>query len=236
MKRILFSLLSALILFSCAPSAPVQTAATAEGNSVAVTFNDTTKLYFNITADGEAALTWDATEGKKYNTPGRYQHRGTLVLPSQITVADKVYKVTSIADNALFQQRSLAELYIPDGIRHIGDRAISGCDKLLKLRLPETLETVGYEAFARCKRLEEVKLPNSIQKMGRGAMYDCKSLRKVEIPTSMTVVSEALFSGCFSLKNVKLHDKITTIEELAFNRCEQLQEVNIPNSVTEIKD
>ena len=234
--RFSFIIISLLVLFGCSPSAPLQTSVTRCDSLVAVTFNDTTTLYFSIVADGEASLTWDATEGKKYNTPGRYQHKGRLVVPSQITVDNKVYKVTSIADYALFQQRSLAELYISDGIRHIGNRAISGCDKLTMLRLPKTLETVGDEAFARCKQLVEVSLPDGIRQMGQYAMYDCKRLRKAQIPASMTVVPEGLFRGCFSLEDVSLHSKITTIEERVFSNCENLVKIRIPNSVTEIKD
>ena len=186
--RYSFLIFSLLVLFGCSPSAPLQTSVVHCDSLVAVTFNDTTTLYFKIVSDGEACLTWDATEGKKYNTSGRYQHKGRLVVPSQITIDNKVYKVTSIADNALFQQRSLTELYISDGIRHIGNRALSGCDKLTMLRLPETLETIGDEAIARCKQLVKVALPDGIKQMGKYAMYDCKRLREVEIPASMTVV------------------------------------------------
>ncbi len=235
MRRIVFLLFSLLALFSCTPSAPLQTNVAVVDSLVKVTFNDTTNLYFRITAADEARLTWDATEGKKYNTPGRYQHKGRLVVPAQITVDGKVYNVTSVGDNALFQQRSLTEIYLSDGIRHIGNKALSGCDKLKKLRLPATLETVGDEAIARCKQLVEVKLPNALRKMGKAAMYDCKSLRKVEIPRSMTVVPEELFSGCFSLKKVVFSNNVTTIGERAFSCCELLEDIEFPNSVNEIK-
>ena len=109
MKRIFFLLFSALVLFSCAPSVPVQTSVVISDSLVAVTFNDTTKLFFRITAVDEVELTWDATDGKKYNSSGRYQHKGLLVVPSQITINEKVYNVTSVAQYALFQQRSLIE-------------------------------------------------------------------------------------------------------------------------------
>ncbi|MBQ5663548.1 MAG: hypothetical protein IIV19_03840 [Bacteroidaceae bacterium] len=111
MKRIFFLLFSALVLFSCAPSVPVQTSVVISDSLVAVTFNDTTKLFFRITAVDEVELTWDATDGKKYNSSGRYQHKGLLVVPSQITINEKVYNVTSVAQYALFQQRSLKSLY-----------------------------------------------------------------------------------------------------------------------------
>ena len=111
MKRVSFLLFSMLMLFACAPSVPVQTSVVVCDSLVTVTFNDTTNLNFRIVATDEVELTWDATDGKKYNSTARYQHKATLVIPSQITVDGKVYKVTSVGDYALFQQRSLTELY-----------------------------------------------------------------------------------------------------------------------------
>ena len=165
MKKIsvILSIAFMVLFASCGETLPVQTSSHETEGLIAVTFNDTTTLHFRITTDGEAQLTWDATDGKNYNTPTRYQHKGKLVLPAEITHAGKNYKVTSIDNNALFQQRSLESLYIPDGIRNIGVKALSGCDKLKSLRLPATLETLGEEAISRCKQLESLTLPEIIR-------------------------------------------------------------------------
>ena len=192
MKKIsvILSIVFMVLLASCGETLPVQTSSHEAEGLIAVTFNDTTTLHFRITTNGEAQLTWDATDGKNYNTPTRYQHKGKLVLPAEITHAGKNYKVTSIDNNALFQQRSLESLYIPDGIRHIGVKALSGCDKLKSLRLPATLETLGEEAISRCKQLKSLTIPESIREIGKYALHDCKMLRKATIPLSITELPE----------------------------------------------
>ena len=212
MKKISVILVFMVLFTSCGETLPVQTSSHEAEGLIAVTFNDTTTLHFRITTDGEAQLTWDATDGKNYNTPTRYRHKGKLVLPAEITHAGKNYKVTSIDNNALFQQRSLESIYIPDGIRHIGVKALSGCDKLKSLRLPATLETLGEEAISRCKQLKSLTIPESIREIGKYALHDCKMLRKATIPLSITELPEGLFEGCYSLNDIELHGKTSFLE------------------------
>ena len=74
--RLSFIIITLLLLVGCTPSQPLQTSVNVSDSLIVATFNDTTTLYFRIIADNEVELTWDATDGKNYNTPSRYQHRG----------------------------------------------------------------------------------------------------------------------------------------------------------------
>ena len=231
------AILAAIItlLCSCGPAPSVQTSSQEHGAQIAVTFNDTTTLYFSLTSDSEAELTWDATEGKNYNSPTRHQHAGELTIPAEITHNGKSYRVTSIGDNALFQQRSLKGIYISDGIRRIGRKSLSGCDKLKSLRLPATLESMGEEALSRCKQLAQITLPDCLKEIGKYALHDCKMLKKANIPASITALPEGMFDGCYSLTDIKFHNGVEGIGVRAFSRCESLKKVKFPESLKTIE-
>ena len=79
-----FVLQSLLLFTACAPEAPVQTSVSGSDSLIVATFNDTTTLHFRVIATDEVELVWDATDGKNYNTPSRYQHRGRLVVPATV--------------------------------------------------------------------------------------------------------------------------------------------------------
>ena len=85
-----FILQSLLLFTACAPEAPVQTAVSGSDSLIIATFNDTTTLHFRVIAADEAELVWDATDGKNYNSPSRYQHRGSLVVPSAVEFGGKM--------------------------------------------------------------------------------------------------------------------------------------------------
>ena len=230
----IFILLATLVCFGCGVAEPVQTSSSGSDSLFAATFNDTTTLHFRVSGTDEVELTWDASEGKNYNTPTRYQHKGRLVIPAKVEHDGKMYAVTAIGKNALFQQRSITELYILDGVRTIDERAITGCDKLKKLQLPATLDSIGASAFSRCKLLTEVSFPEGVRAIGKYAFNDCKSLKEIAIPQSISVLPEGMFEGCYSLKKVKMHEGISLIESRVFNRCETLVSIELPHSVSDM--
>lgn len=82
---------------------------------------------------------------------------------------------------------------IPDGIRHIGDRAFAEKD-IQYVYLPDSVISIGNYAFYRCGRLEEITLPDRVAFIGDYAFYDCYSLRSPVLPENLVMIGNFAFS------------------------------------------
>ncbi len=69
-----------------------------------------------------------------------------LVIPSTIDG----FPVTSIGDEAFYDDRNLKGVIIPEGVTSIGARAFYSCNVLKTIMLPSTLTTVDLTAFSDC--------------------------------------------------------------------------------------
>ena len=78
----------------------------------------------------------------------------------------------------------MREIFLPEGLVHIGDSAFRHCPFLEKVELPYTLMSIGDYAFANCLDLKTVKFNGSMQEFenvyqGDGAFRNCPSNLKV---------------------------------------------------------
>ena len=180
MRKILI-VLTAVIIAACGTKNPSQTAVAIDGERITTTFNDTTTLHFKIIGESEVALTWDNSDGKNYNSTMRYFHKGELIIPTTVNANDKEYRVTSIDDYALYQQRQLERITLPDGIKSIGTKAFSGCDKIVTINIPDGTISLGEEALSRCKRITDITLPESTENIGIYCFRNCVSLNNISL-------------------------------------------------------
>jgi len=136
---------------------------------------------------------------------------GELLLPEEITVGQKTYKVTEI-----------------------GDKAFKGCKKLTSVVLPQTLEHIYRSAF------DGTGVMNDKSLWADGALIidDCliatnKSIKaKYAVPESVRLIAAGAFENNKTVTNVVLHDGLTKIDHDTFRGCKNLNKVNIPASVT----
>ena len=91
-------------------------------------------LYYRFT-DGEAAVV--SSQGNSYS--------GDIVIPEEIQLGDKVYRVTQIEKNA-FYGNGLTSVDIPATVLKIGENAFYGCSKLKTVILRGYAE-IGSGAF-----------------------------------------------------------------------------------------
>ncbi len=88
----------------------------------------------------------------------------SLVIPSSVKISGKVYKVTSVADNALKDMGKLKKLEIGANIEHIGKGAFNGCKNLKRIVIKSkklTLEKTGSNAFKGINSKAVIKVPKS---------------------------------------------------------------------------
>ena len=62
---------------------------------------------------------------------------------------------------------SLEEIYLPEGIEEIPERAFFRCHSLKKVKFPSTLKRIGKEAFAFCGQLDISGLADNVEVLER---------------------------------------------------------------------
>ena len=131
---------------------------------------------------------------------------------------------------------SITELYIPEGIKKIGNSAFRECRNLRSVTFPLTLEYIGCNAFTKCTSLTEVTIPEGVTYIGNGAFSECSSLVSAVLPNSMkgTEISGGLFYSCTALENVVFPKRIKRSFANVFPHCEALKSFEIPYGADEL--
>lgn len=97
----------------------------------------------------------------------------------------------------------IKEVYIPEGVKVIGDGAFNNCIYLESINIPDSVTEIGFMAFSGCVRLASIRLPEGLQVIDGGAFEFCEQLVTVE---------------CDSLNNLKYLDSDAFWETYWFNR------------------
>lgn len=130
----------------------------------------------------------------------------------------------------------LEELFVPQGITCIGDRAFSGCSSLMSITIPDSVTSIGESAFYKCTNLTSITIPDSVTSIGRYALCGCNSLTRISIPNSVTNIEDGTFEDCINLVNVKLPNNLTRLGKYIFRNCSNLKNITIPKNVTIIEE
>lgn len=123
---------------------------------------------------------------------------------------------------------------VPQGIHTIGNEAFRATS-VEEVWLPEGVKVIGEKAFYTCPRLKKIYLPQSLQQIGSNAFYDCKSLSAVEIPPQVSIGDYA-FMGCGNLAQVTLYEGVPKIESFAFSFSYAMERFYFPGSAANLKE
>lgn len=173
-----------------------------------------------------------------------------------ITIPDTVEGVIvrQIAP-ALFNNRSLTSVDLPDTVAEIGAFAFNGND-LTEISLPRDLEIIHTNAFARNRDLtsiefgtslrevheyafqqtdpDEVSLPSGIEHVGRGAFSNMLGAgpELVEVPGTLRVIERGAFAQN-RISTLILHEGVELLMTGAFS-ANLLTSVVLPDSVISV--
>lgn len=158
-------------------------------------------------------------------------------IPEKMNIGGRTYRVTSVADKAFFDIKTLQAVTFPPSIRHIGEQAFKECKALSSLTLPDSLETYGgIEVFQNCEGLVTVRLPKHLRTLAPHMFVHCLVLKDLILPDSLKVLPEHAFMSCKALDEVRIPAGVRTIERGVFWDCKKLQAISIPASVETIAD
>ena len=165
-----------------------------------------------------------------------------------LTTVDVPASVEVIEEGA-FSCAHIESIYLPEGLKEIGDRAFYECNDLYSIQIPESVQKIGDEVFRSCDSLYEIAIPNNTEIIGTNPFAYCKNLSSIyvspEHPTLATI-DGVLFSKpdrklicypfAFEAETYAIPQGIQIIGTYAFSGCDSVAKVIIPDSVHHIED
>lgn len=155
-------------------------------------------------------------------------------------------QVSEIKANTFRNCKELEQVFLPLGLRSIGDNTFDSTWSLTEITFPEGLEHIGAEAFHGMPYaqngyeggLTRLVLPASLKTLGTGAFHQAP-LVSATLGDGLEEIPENAFDGCYSLKELKLPANLKKIGRRAFYSCaanasRSIVSVEIPDGVTEI--
>ena len=149
-----------------------------------------------------------------------------LVIPSSVTSEGNTYTVTSIGENAFYENSDLVSVEIPESVTSIGKYAFNRCSSLASATIPNTVTTIGEGVFYYCENLASVTIGNGVTSISPNAFEGC-GLTSITIPNNVTSIGRGAFKNCSSLQSVNIHKLVTSIGGLVFNGCTGLTSISV---------
>lgn len=153
-----------------------------------------------------------------------------LYIHKEVPHNGKTYKTVAIESEA-FAGWKIESVYIPDGVREIGDMAFNRCHEVLSLDIPQSVERIGIKCFDDMKSIRNLSLSGNLKKISHNAFTSLHSLKRLNVPEGVEIFDLDCFAHCSSLEKVTLPSTLTTINRGVFWNCGSLKEIIIPASV-----
>lgn len=140
-----------------------------------------------------------------------------------------------VSDSALFIDRTVEELVVPEGVTVIGDYAFRGCAKLKSVSLPNGITKIARDAFCMAQALEEIVIPDGCLTIGMSAFSVCSKLARVVLPDSITEIGSTAFNKSIITEFI-FPDKVDRIDDRIFLDCSKLARVVAPSACKYVEE
>lgn len=203
-------------------------------------------LCYNVLTDSTVAVTGQS----EYKTMPRYEYLPeNLVIPSEVTLQGKAYKVVSIDQWAFYACTMLKSVTIPSSVTFIGLSAFQYCENLVNVDISTSVTTVEGSAFSYTKWYDnlpdgEVYINNTLYRYKGTApkntqivvkdgttriagftFWNQSNIVAIELPQTLTDIEHGAFEGCTQLSSILIPKNVTFIGCSAFAECTGLMEV-----------
>lgn len=173
---------------------------------------------------------WDYQLAGKVNTPNNpwYDLRESVY---DIYVSEGI---THLGNWTFADMESVTYVDLPDTLVSMGHGCLSGCSALEEIILPDGIITIGASTFNGCLSLAALEIPNGVTRIEEFTFYDCAALPEIEIPEGVTYIGESAFCGCESLTEIVIPEGVTAIDILTFDSCSSLESIVLPKNLVTI--
>lgn len=187
---------------------------------------DGVTIYYDyINNRSELKVTYRGSSIDSYSN----EYTGNVVIPSEVTIRNITYMVTSIGNGAFYNCTGLSSVTIPNSITGIEVFAFRGCSGLTSVIIPNSVTTIGDSAFEECSSMTSVTIPNSVTTVGDYAFSYCFALSSVTIGSSVKSIGKGTFAFCLGLSSVTIGNSVKSIEQHAFSYCDNLSSIESQN-------
>ena len=181
-------------------------------------------MLFSVTScQKNSELIFDIIDGKKeYRVVSVKTANEDVTIPSSYNNLP----VTEIGEGAFAGENKIKNVYIPDSVVVIGNRAFDDCRNLENLRLPQYLEVIPA-GMTRNTSIKSIDIPNRVKRIESRA-FCTSQIKDLIIPDSVEYIGyEAFyFSG---IETVVIGKNIQEIQPYAFHYCDSLKSVKFTN-------
>lgn len=129
----------------------------------------------------------------------------------------KVIQGFIIQDNVLIKyEGSDSEVFIPDGVKTIGNGAFRNNQTIIEVTLPDSVTSIEKSAFEQCENLQSVNMSKFVTQIGKDAFYKCINLRYIYTMEGVEVIEDGAFAFCSTLYELENMDKVKSISSNSF--------------------
>lgn len=125
-------------------------------------------------------------------------------------------------------------MYRGKPVTSIADQALYNNTTITSFTVGKNVKSIGEKAFSKCTVLTSVVIPDNVTKIGQYAFQSSKALTSVTLSKAFTSIEPYTFSWCSALTSVTMGDKITSIGDYAFSNCKALASIVLSDALTEI--
>lgn len=120
--------------------------------------------------------------------------------------------VTSIEEGAFNDVNNLEHIYFEENskLEVLSDYCFDGCNSVTEIVLPDNLKKIGVRALSGLKT-KEINIPDTVTEIGAGAFKGCP-LKCVKIPDGVTSLPNGVFEGCISIIYMHIPASVTEID------------------------
>ena len=148
-----------------------------------------------------------------------------------------ITSATNIPFGAFSHCTTIKEIYLPESIKTIGDRAFSYTSSLKKVYWnPTNCSSLSYSSpIFMFSNLESVVLGDNVESIPDAAFASCFNLKTVIINSNskLKTIGSNAFIYCYALSDIYLPKGLNQISFRAFFACTNLQKVNYAGNMTD---
>lgn len=208
---------------------------------------------FSDNGDGTVTLTGYTGKSKNVTIPSTFESAPVTAIGSHAFFENRTVQTVTVPEGVVsigamaFAQTTLTDVYLPVGLKTIGDHAFSGVRRMTAIDLPEGLTEISQYAFTGCVGLRAIHLPSTLVNVPPTLFELLTNLREINVAPANPVFAD--WDGVlvqtttmtlwklpqnWGVTKYAVPEGILAVGECAFHQCIRLTSITLPASVLSV--